>query len=72
MPARTGSWTRHTEGTRAMTPTEIARLEHAGRMALAWAPERDDGHPRFAPVLAAAGSAAGILAVAVSILLNLP
>lgn len=54
-----------------MTLTEIARLEHAGRVALGWAPERDDGPARFAPVLAAVGSAAGILAVAASILLNL-
>lgn len=52
-----------------MNPTEISRLEIAGRAAMAWIPDGIDGRPHYKTLLAAAVPAAGILAVAATLLL---
>jgi len=52
-----------------MTQIEIANLEHAGRSALAWAPEGYDGKTHFTELLTALVPAVGILAVAGTLLL---
>jgi hypothetical protein len=57
------------KGTRAMTQTEIANLEHAGRSAFAWTPEGYDGKTHYTEVFAALVPAVGILAVAGTLLL---
>lgn len=52
-----------------MNPTEISKLENAGRAAMAWIPDGVDGRPHCKTLLAAAMPAAGILAVAATLLL---
>lgn len=52
-----------------MNSTEISKLEHAGRAAMAWIPEGVDGKPHYKTLLAAAVPAAGIVAVAATLLL---
>jgi hypothetical protein len=51
-----------------MTRTEIQALEHAGRAALAWAPEPEDTRLRYGAVLGAMLPAVGILAAAAAFL----
>ncbi|MDF2982104.1 MAG: hypothetical protein K0Q69_1876 [Devosia sp.] len=53
-----------------MTQLEIANLEHAARSAVAWIPEGYDGRTHYGAVLAAIVPAAGILAVAATLLLS--
>lgn len=53
----------------AMNRTEIANLEHAGRAAMAWIPEGIDGRTHYRSLMAAIVPAAGILAVAATLLL---
>ncbi|MDP1730171.1 MAG: hypothetical protein Q8L54_03140 [Devosia sp.] len=52
-----------------MNRTEIANLEHAGRAAMAWIPEGIDGRTHYRSLMAAIVPAAGILAVAATLLL---
>lgn len=52
-----------------MDRTEIANLEHAGRAAMAWIPEGADSRTRYSALLAAVLPAAGIIAVAATLLL---
>ncbi|WP_156342795.1 hypothetical protein [Devosia sp. A16] len=54
-----------------MTRLEIANLEHAARSAVAWIPEGYDGRTHYGAVLAALLPAAGILAVAATLLLSI-
>lgn len=51
-----------------MDQTDIAKLEHAGRAAMAWVPETDQA-ARYSLLLTAALPAAGIIAVAALVLL---
>jgi len=51
-----------------MTRTEIHALEHAGRAAMAWAPEPYESRLRYATVLGAMVPAIGILAAAAAFL----
>ena len=52
-----------------MDRIEIASLEHAGRAAMAWVPEIADHRSPYAALVAATLPAAGILAVAATLLL---
>lgn len=52
-----------------MTQIEISNLEHAGRTAMGWMPEGFDGRTHYAAVITALVPAAGILAVAATLLL---
>jgi hypothetical protein len=52
-----------------MNRTEIANLEHASRAAMAWIPEGPQGQNPYWSLLAAMVPAAGIIAVAATLLL---
>lgn len=52
-----------------MNRTEIANLENASRAAMAWIPEGSDGRTHYRALVAAILPAAGILAVAATLLL---
>lgn len=52
-----------------MNRIEIANLEPAGRAAMAWAPQGIDGRIHYRSLLTAIVPAAGILAVAATLLL---
>ena len=52
-----------------MTRDEIAKLEHASGVAIAWVPEAHDDRVRSGMLLAALIPAVGILAVATTLLL---
>ena len=52
-----------------MDRTEIATLEHAGRAAMAWVPEIAHRRNPYSTLVAATLPAAGILAVAATLLL---
>jgi len=53
-----------------MTQIEIAKLEHAGRSAMAWVPEGYDGRTHYDALLGAAVPALAILAVAATLLFS--
>lgn len=53
-----------------MSSIEIAKLEHAGRVAMAWSPEGYDGKSHYTPVLLAFLPAVSILLVAVTFLIS--
>jgi hypothetical protein len=53
----------------AVTPKEIADLEHASRSALAWVPEGYDGRSHAGSLVAAFVPAIGILAACATLLL---
>jgi hypothetical protein len=48
----------------AMSPAEIAKLEHASRSAIAWVPEGYDGRTHYEGLFVGLLTAVGILAVA--------
>jgi hypothetical protein len=58
-----------TERMADMNSVEIAKLEHAGRSAMAWAPEVDERDNRLGLLLAATLPGLGILAVSAALLL---
>ncbi len=53
-----------------MSSTEIATLEHASRVAMAWSPEGDDGKSQYAPVHLAFLPAVGLVLVALTFLIS--
>jgi hypothetical protein len=53
-----------------MSSTEIAKLEHAGRVAMAWSPEGYDQEIRFAPLLVAFVPAVSLVVVALTFLIS--
>jgi len=52
-----------------MNRTEISKLESAGRAAMAWIPEEDGGRTHYRSLLAEVALVAGIVAVAITLLL---
>ena len=53
-----------------MSTLEVANLEHAGRSALAWVPDKYEGHADYSVLAAALAAAVGIL-VAATLLLSI-